>query len=128
MMNKVNLIGRMVRDPKLMASVTGKSVINFTLASERNFKNNEGERECDFISCVAFGKTAELIGLYIQKGELLAVSGRLQSRTYEKDGEKRYVTEIVVDEITFLGKRAEQAPATDEADFSQIPDDDDWPF
>ncbi len=111
-----------------MASMNGTSVINFTLASDRNFKNREGERESDFLQCVAFGKTAELIGLYMQKGELMAVSGRLQSRMYEKDGEKRYVTEIVVEEITFLGKKTESAPKTDEADFSQVPDDDDLPF
>ena len=111
-----------------MASMSGTSVINFTVASDRNFKNKEGERESDFLQCVAFGKTAELIGLYMQKGEIMAVSGRLQSRTYEKDGEKRYVTEVVVEEITFLGKKTEPTTKADGVDFSQMPDDDDLPF
>lgn len=108
--------------------MSGTSVINFALAVDRSFKNRDGERESDFLQCVAFGKTAELIGLYIQKGELMAVSGRLQSCTYEKDGEKRYATEVVVDKVTFLGKKAEQTAAPAEIDFSQVPDDDNLPF
>lgn len=95
---------------------------------DRSFKNRDGERECDFLNCVAFGKTAELIGLYIQKGEQMAVAGRLQSRSYEKDGERRYIVEVVVDEVTFLGKKQETAGETAEIDFSQVPDEDDLPF
>lgn len=127
-MNRTTLIGRMTRAPKLVSSVSGTSVINFTLAVDRSFKNRDGERECDFLQCVAFGKPAELIGVYMQKGELLAVSGRLQSRTYEKEGEKRYVTEVVVDEVTFLGKKTELTAEPTEIDFSQVSDGDDLPF
>lgn len=106
-MNKVVLIGRFTKDPELKFTPgTGKAVTTFTLAVDRR-TSKDGQREADFINIVAWNKTAELIANYMSKGRLLGVSGRLQTRNYDaKDGTKRYVTEVVADEIQFLDKAA----------------------
>lgn len=106
MLNKTVLIGRLTKDPNAKQLTTGTYVASYTLAVNRNFKSKSGERETDFIPIVAWGKTAELCGQYLHKGMLIAVSGRIQTRTYiDDDGKTRYVTEVVAEEIVFLEKK-----------------------
>jgi single-strand DNA-binding protein len=102
-MNKVILIGRLTKDPQLrFTSGTGKAVASFTLAVDRRYKK-EGQQEADFIPVVVWGKQAESTANYVTKGKLVGVSGRIQTRNYDaKDGTKRYVTEVVADEVQFL--------------------------
>lgn len=106
-MNKVILIGRLTRDPELRTIATGNATTSFTIAVNRNFTNQNGEREADFINCVAWRKQAENIAKYCTKGSQIAVEGRIQTRSYDaQDGTKRYVTEVIADNVTFLSSRA----------------------
>lgn len=142
-MNKVNLVGRLCRDPEIKNTTTGKSVATFTIAVDRRFKNKDGQKEADFIPIVAWGATADFVGKYINKGSQVSVSGRLQVRNYEaKDGTKRWVTEVITDEVNGIGgknAKNDQDPHktgenslmdTMEAlgpDFALLADDDDMP-
>lgn len=101
-MNKVFLIGNLTRDPELTETSSGISVCRFTLAVKRNYQNADGEYETDFFNCQAWRGLAETIARYIHKGNKVAVTGSLQNRSYEKDGEKRTVTEIQVQDVEFL--------------------------
>ena len=113
-MNSVILTGRLTRDPQIRyVSQSQMAIANFTLAVDRN-KTKEGQdRDADFPDVVAFGKTAEILEKYAAKGSLIGVTGRLQTRTYEKDGRKVYVTEVVAERVELLGKKpdAPQKPA-----------------
>lgn len=102
-MNKVVLIGRLTKDPELRFTPgTGKAVTSFTIAVDRRFKS-QGQPEADFIPIVVWGKQAESTANYMSKGRLIGISGRIQTRSYEaKDGTRRYVTEVVADEVQFL--------------------------
>ncbi len=103
-MNKVVLIGRLTKDPELKFTPgTGTAVATFTLAVDRRVPNKSGQREADFVPIVVWGKQAESTANYMSKGKLMGVSGRIQTRSYDaKDGTKRYVTEIVAEEVQFL--------------------------
>lgn len=102
MINRTVLVGRLTKDPDLKTSQSGISVVNFTLAVNRNFKSADGQ-DADFINVVAFRKQAENVGQYLSKGSLAGVDGRLQSRSYEnKEGVRIYVTEVVADSVQFL--------------------------
>lgn len=107
-MNKVILIGRLTKDPELkFTQGTGTPVATFTLAVDRRFKK-EGQQNADFIPVVVWGKIAENTANYMSKGGLISVAGRIETRSYEaKDGSKRYVTEVVADEVKFLSSRKE---------------------
>lgn len=102
-MNKVVLIGRLTKDPELKYTPgNGTAVTTLTLAVDRRF-SKDGQREADFIPVVIWGKIAETTAQYVTKGKLLGVSGRIQVRNYDaKDGTKRYVTEVIADEVKFL--------------------------
>ncbi|MHC1719104.1 MAG: single-stranded DNA-binding protein [Clostridiaceae bacterium] len=102
-MNKVVLIGRLTKDPELKFTPgTGTAVATFTLAVDRRF-SKDNQKEADFIPIVVWGKQAESTANYMSKGKLMGVSGRIQTRSYDaKDGTKRYVTEVVADEVQFL--------------------------
>lgn len=131
-MNKVVLIGRLTKDPELrFAPTTGKAVTSITVAVDRRTKNKDGKREADFINVIIWGAQAEATANYMTKGRLIAVSGRLQTRVYEgKDGIKRYITEVIADEIKFLDwkKNSESNPDSD-FDAEITPEDDgDIPF
>ncbi len=103
MVNNVVLVGRITRDPELRHSASGSAVCSFSLAINRNFKNQAGEYEADFINCVAFNQTANLMEQYVAKGQLISVQGRLQSRSYEDNtGRRVYVTEVVCNTVSFL--------------------------
>ena len=103
-MNKAIIIGRLTRDPEMRTTTSGLNSTTFTVAVSRNYTSANGERETDFINCVAWRKQAENIAKYCTKGSQVAVEGRIQTRSYDaQDGTKRYVTEIIADNVTFLG-------------------------
>lgn len=105
-MNKIILMGRLTRDPEVLYTATGKVVCQFTLAVDRPFTNQDGQREADFINIVVWGKIAELAGNSLAKGHRALVEGRLQLRSYDgKDGGKRYVTEVVANSVEFLERK-----------------------
>ncbi len=108
-MNKAFLIGRLTRDPELRYSSSNAPIVNFTVAIDRQYTNNQGQRETDFINVVAFQKQAENIKKYVFKGSLVAVDGRIQTRNYDdKDGKRVYVTEVVADRVQFLDSKSSQ--------------------
>ena len=130
-MNKAILMGRLTKDPELRSTQSGVSVASFTLAIDRRFKNAQGERETDFIPCVAWRQTAEFINQYFSKGHKMAVVGSIQTRNYENDeGRRIYVTEINVDEAYFVESRkgAGQSGSTANAYKSYDDDDASLPF
>lgn len=106
-MNKVFLIGRLVRDPELRYTSSNIPVATFSLAVNRNFTGQNGERETDFINIVVWRKQAENCKNYINQGSQVAIDGRIQTRSYDDaDGNRRYVTEVVADNVEFLGTKA----------------------
>lgn len=116
-MNKAILIGNLTRDPEMRTGASGVPVCTFTLAINRRFANKQGVREADFINIVTFKQKAELCARYLTKGRKVAVEGSIQTRSYDaQDGTKRHVTEVVADEVEFIGGaggpggRADDAP------------------
>lgn len=108
-MNKWLGIGRLVKDPEVKTTQSQISVCSFTLAVDRKFKNADGERQADFLNCVAWRQQAELLGKYFSKGSRIGIVGNLQSRSYDDaSGKKVYVTEVIVDEIEFVESKNEQ--------------------
>ncbi len=115
MYNRIILIGRLTRDPELRYVPSGAPVASFTLAVDRPFRDQQGNRETDFIDIVAWRKLAEQVSQYMSKGRMVAVEGRLQIRSYEtQDGQKRKVSEVVADGIRFLDRGKTAAAATAE--------------
>ncbi len=105
-MNKVILIGRLTRDPEMRTTASGTTVTRFTLAVTRTYQDQNGERGADFINCVAWRRQAENIAKYCTKGTQVAVDGRIQTGSYDgQDGTKRYTTDIICDNVTFLGSK-----------------------
>ncbi|PKR86118.1 single-stranded DNA-binding protein [Heyndrickxia camelliae] len=103
MMNRVVLVGRLTKDPDLRYTPSGVAVATFTLAVNRTFTNQQGEREADFINVVVWRKAAENAANYLKKGSLAGVDGRLQTRNYEgQDGKRVWVTEVVAESVQFL--------------------------
>lgn len=106
MINNVVLVGRLTRDPELRFTSNGQAVTSFTLAVNRNFTNQSGEREADFVNCVIWRKPAETLANYAKKGTLIGVVGRIQTRNYEnQQGQKVFVTEVVCDNFQLLERR-----------------------
>lgn len=106
MVNQVVIVGRITRDIELRSTATGREVVNFTVAVNRNFKNAQGEYDADFIGCIAFGQTAKFMNSYIGKGRLVSVVGRIQTRNYENNqGQRVYVTEVIADNVNALDRR-----------------------
>ncbi|KMJ60427.1 single-stranded DNA-binding protein [Bacillus sp. LL01] len=103
MLNRVVLVGRLTKDPELRYTPSGVAVATFTLAVNRTFQNQQGEREADFINCVVWRKQAENAANFLKKGSLAGVDGRMQTRNYEgQDGKRVYVTEVVAEGVQFL--------------------------
>lgn len=129
-MNRVILIGNLTRDPEPRFTPTGVAVTTFTIAVNRPYNNKMGEREADFINVVAWRQLAELCAKYLHKGRQVAVEGRLQTRSYDnKEGKKVYVTEVVAENVQFLGARSAGAESGSYApDKSTRRDDDYDPF
>ena len=107
MINNVVLVGRMTRDAELRYTPSNQAVATFTLAVNRNFKNQNGEREADFINCVIWRQQAENLANWAKKGTLVGITGRIQTRNYEnQQGQRVYVTEVVADNFQILESRA----------------------
>lgn len=105
-MNRVVLVGRLTKDPELRYTPTGAAVATFTLAVNRTFTNQQGEREADFINCVVWRKPAENVANFLKKGSLAGVDGRLQTRNYEgQDGKRVFITEVQAESVQFLEPR-----------------------
>ena len=125
-MNNVSLIGRLTNDPTQRMATTANGdleVSRFNLAVDRRFKR-EGEQQADFISCTAFGKTAELINLHLHQGSKIGVTGRIQTGSYtNKDGQTVYTTDVIVEQVTFCERKADgQTGQSNADDFVNIPD------
>lgn len=136
-MNSIVLMGRLVKDPEVRYTSTGKVVCQFTLAVDRPFTNQNGQKEADFIPVVVWGKIAEIAGNSLSKGHRALVEGRLQIRNYTaKDGSKRYVSEVIAGHFEFVEKRADVAPQQPapqqgggmESFGSEVPFDEEIPF
>ncbi|MGM0122657.1 single-stranded DNA-binding protein [Enterococcus sp. AZ194] len=107
MINNVVLVGRLTKDPDLRYTASGTAVATFTLAVNRNFTNQSGNREADFINCVIWRKSAETMANYARKGTLLGVTGRIQTRSYDnQQGQKVYVTEVIAENFQLLESRS----------------------
>lgn len=123
-MNKVCLTGRTTKDIELKYNQNNVAITSFNLAVTRKFKNQNGEYESDFINCIAYKSTAELLNKYVKKGDLLGIEGRIQTRNYEdKDGKRVYVTEVIVDSIDFLQSRKDESKQETENTKQKLSDD-----
>lgn len=120
MLNRSVLVGRLTRDPELRRTANGTPVASFTLAVNRNFKNQNGEQQADFIPCVVWNKSAENVDQYCSKGALVGVDGHLQSRSYDnQNGQKVFVLELVCDSVQFIDtKNKQNLSATDQNAFN----------
>lgn len=106
-LNNVQLIGNLTKNPELKQTNNGNSVTSFSLALNRSVKNGDTWDEVtDYVDCVAWGKLADTVAEYVNKGQKLFVQGRIQTRSYDKDGQKRYVTEVVVSDVVFMDSKA----------------------
>ena len=126
MLNKIVLMGRLTRDPELRRTQSGTAVASFTLAVDRDYKPQDGERETDFIDIVAWRGTAEFVSKYFTKGRMAVVEGRLQVRDWkDKDGAKRRSTEVITDNVYFGdSKRSESGTPTEASgEFHELPDE-----
>ena len=113
MLNKVMVMGRLTADAELRSTQSGTAVASFTLAVDRDFKNQNNEREADFINCVAWKGTAEFVSRHFSKGSMAVIVGRLQTRRYEtQDGQKRFVTEVIAENVYFGEGKKETANNT----------------
>ena len=119
-MNKAILIGRLTKDPELRTTPTGRNVCQFSIAVNRTYTNASGEREADFINCVVWDKQAENLAKYQKKGNHIAVDGRIQTRNYDdNNGKKVYVTEVLVNNISFLDAKGSSSTGSS---FSSLPE------
>lgn len=107
-MNSVNIIGRLTRDPELKKTQSGISVVKFTLAVNRSFRDESGETQADFISCIAWRTQADNLAKYMKQGSLIGIEGRIQTGSYETEQGIRYTTDVVANNITFLESKGNQ--------------------
>ena len=139
MLNHITIMGRLTRDPELRHTQSGTAVAGFSLAVERDFKGDTGDRETDFIDCVAWRSTAEFVSKYLSKGRMAIVDGRLQMRDWtDRDGNKRRSAEVVADHVYFGDSKREAGTSqgqitayqpNGEVDaFEELGDDEDVPF
>lgn len=114
MINRVVIVGRLVRDPEIRYTQAGVATVNFTVACDRTYQSQNGERQADFIPCVAWRNQAEFLSRYIKKGYMVGVEGRIQTRTFQdSQNQTRYVTEVLVDSINNLQPRDNNSPQRD---------------
>ena len=146
MLNVVAIMGRLARDPELRQTTTGKNVASFRIACDRGRRDANGQSQADWLDVVAWDRTAEFVCKYFQKGSLIAIDGRLQSRSYQdKNGQNRTAVEIVAQNVSFCGSKESTSPAPQnaaqspaapsqrtqgepDADYALIEDDGDLPF
>ena len=111
-MNKCELVGRLTKDPELKNTQNGTQFCNFTVAVDRRFKDANGNRQADFISCVAWKERAQFVSKYFRKGNRIGICGSIQTRSYDDNGTKHFVTEILVDEAEFVESAKKEEPDT----------------
>ncbi len=141
MLNSIIIMGRLTADPELRSTSSGLSVTSFTVAVDRGYVRAGEERKADFIPVVAWREKADFVSKYFRKGSMIAVQGSLQSRSYEdKNGNKRVAYEIIADQVSFCGSKAESGTGNYDSvspssynnssadDFSSVVEDDDLPF
>jgi single-strand DNA-binding protein len=133
MLNNVIIMGRLTRDPELRRTQSGTAVTSFTMAVDRDFKSQIGEKETDFIDVVAWRNTGEFAAKYLAKGRMAAVEGRIQVRDWQdKDGNRRKSVEVVADNVYFADSKRDSKPqesrTVDDQEFDEIEDDGDFPF
>nr|DAG70316.1 MAG TPA: Single strand binding protein [Caudoviricetes sp.] len=133
MLNSVIIMGRLTRDPELRRTQGGTAVTSFTMAVDRDFKSQSGEKETDFIDVVAWRNTGEFAAKYLAKGRMAAVEGRIQVRDWQdKDGNRRKAVEVVADNVYFADSKRDSKPqesrTVDDQEFDEIEDDGDFPF
>lgn len=132
-MNKFQFMGRLTKDVEIKYTTTTNTQVSlFTLAVNRRYVEQGKERETDFFNLTSFGKTAEFIGKYFKKGQQVLVEGRIQNRTYENDGQKRYITDFIVEQCYFADSnkntKDETAQSTLEDDFITVDETESLPF
>lgn len=128
-LNNVVLVGRLTKDPDLRKTQNNKSCLSFCLAVDRKFKNENGERSADFINCVAWNQQADYLANYAAKGDIVGVEGSIQTRSYEKDGQNVYVTEIVASNVQLINfKKADQQEPVKQDDTKIVIDQEELPF
>ena len=136
MLNKIILMGRLTKNPELHRTSSGVAVTSFTIACDRDFKSQNGEKETDFIDIVAWRNTAEFVSKYFAKGRMAVVEGRLQIRDWkDKDGNNRRTAEVVADNVYFGDSKRDERLANDpevesvkQPEFTEISEEDDLPF
>lgn len=111
-MNKCSLIGRLTKDPEVKQTAGGNSVCSFTIAVDRKYKKPDGTREADFIPCVGWRQVADIIGQYFHKGSRIGITGSIQTRSYDGQNGKVFITEVLVEEIEFIDKRSDEQKQT----------------
>ncbi|MEX5397193.1 single-stranded DNA-binding protein [Streptococcus sp. ZJ93] len=120
MINNVVLVGRMTRDAELSYTQSNQAVATFTLAVNRNFKNQNGEREADFVNCVIWRQQAENLANWVKKGNLVGITGRIQTRNYEnQQGQRVYVTEVIADSFQLLESKSKENKTANQASMEQ---------
>lgn len=113
MINQVTLVGRLTKDPELRYTPDGHAVSNVTIALNRGYKNNTGETLADFVHCTIWKKIAENTAQYCQKGSIIGITGRIQTRSYDnQEGKKVYVTEVVAEHVKFMGSKRSESNTT----------------
>lgn len=115
MLNQVVLVGRLVKDPEVKTAKNGNTYSHITLAIPRSYKNVNGEYETDFIDCTLWKLMATNTKEYCRKGDIVGVKGRIESKVYEKDDEKKYVTEVIAERVTFLSSNSKEQKETEES-------------
>ena len=134
MLNKVVIMGRLTVNPELRRTTSGTDVATFTVAVDRKYKDQNGDRQTDFLNCVAWRGTATFVDKYFSKGQQIIVEGSIQNRSYEKDGHKHYITEIIAENAYFAGDKKESnnssTPDIDvnPDDFTLLASEEDIPF
>lgn len=119
MLNQAVLVGRITGEPEVKKTESGKKVTNLTLAVPRSYKNENGEYDTDFINCSLWNSIAESVSQYCHKGDLVGIKGRIQTDTYEKDGEKKFAMQLVAEKVTFLSSKATEKEDEEEKDSSK---------
>ena len=121
MLNQVTLVGRLTKDPELRYTPDGKAVTNITLAVKRSFRNSNGEYVVDFVNCTLWNRIAENTTIYCQKGSIVGITGKIQTRTYENpEGKRNFITEVIVENVSFMDRKtAEKKPAKEEQETSE---------
>lgn len=127
-MNKIILMGRLVKDPEVSVSASGTSIAKFSIAVDRKFKR-EGDPDADFFNCVSFGKQAQFVENYLHKGTKVVITGRIENNNYtNKEGRKVYDVRIMVEEIEFAESKSSDTPKEKKPEFLNVEDISDLPF